>query len=112
MPSRFEPCGLTQLYALRYGTIPVVRRVGGLADTVVDASAENLRAGKATCFVFSESNGSALAARLHDACALYRDKATWKQLQKTGMAQDFSWNESAAHYEALYTGLLGGAPGH
>ena len=112
VPSRFEPCGLTQLYALRYGTIPVVRRVGGLADTVVDASAENLRVGKATGFVFSESNGSALAARLHDACALYRDKATWKQLQKTGMAQDFSWNESAAHYEALYTGLLGGAPVH
>ncbi|HEY5763397.1 MAG TPA: glycogen synthase GlgA [Rhodocyclaceae bacterium] len=112
VPSRFEPCGLTQLYALRYGTVPVVRRVGGLADTVVDASPANLAAGTATGFVFGESNGDALASRLHDACALFRDKAAWKRLQKTGMGQDFSWNESAAHYETLYVDMLGATTGH
>jgi starch synthase len=112
MPSRFEPCGLTQLYALRYGTVPVVRRVGGLADTVVDATPESLRAGEATGFSFSDASGLALAARLRDACVLYRERKSWNRLQQTGMAQDFSWNESAAHYESLYRELCtAGVPG-
>lgn len=106
VPSRFEPCGLTQLYALRYGTLPLVRRVGGLADTVVDATQENLVAGRATGFVFNEPTRYALSARIQDACAFYRDGAAWTQVQRCGMAQDFSWDDSAANYEALYRSLL------
>ena len=108
VPSRFEPCGLTQLYALRYGTLPLVRRVGGLADTVVDATAENLASDQATGFVFDEASRYAVGARIRDACALYRDKTsnTWQQMQQRAMAQDYSWEDSAGHYEALYRSLL------
>ncbi len=105
VPSRFEPCGLTQLYALRYGTLPLVRRVGGLADTVVDVTPENLQADRATGFVFDDPSRYALSARLQEACALYRDPAAWGQVQRRGMAQDFSWDDSAANYEALYRSL-------
>ncbi len=105
VPSRFEPCGLTQLYALRYGTVPLVRRVGGLADTVVHASQENVLQNQATGFVFNDANSRALSACLHEACALYRDADAWRQVQLCGMAQDFSWADSAAHYEALYRRL-------
>jgi starch synthase len=106
MPSRFEPCGLTQLYALRYGTLPLVRRVGGLADTVVDATPEAMRADRATGFVFDAADALALANRIGEACTLYRDGAAWKKLQRRAMAQDFSWDDSAAHYETLYRDLL------
>lgn len=105
VPSRFEPCGLTQLYALRYGTLPLVRRVGGLADTVVDATPENLQADRATGFVFDEASRAALAARIAGACALYRDQAAWRQVQRRGMQQAFSWKDSAAQYEELYLSL-------
>jgi len=105
VPSRFEPCGLTQLYALRYGTLPLVRRVGGLADTVIDASPDNLQSDRATGFVFDDPARHALAARILEACALYRDESTWKQVQRRGMRQNFSWDDSAAHYEALYRSL-------
>jgi starch synthase len=105
VPSRFEPCGLTQLYALRYGTLPLVRRVGGLADTVVDANPDNLRSDSATGFVFDEATRHAIGARIHEACALYRDQAVWRQVQERAMAQDFSWDDSAANYDALYRSL-------
>ena len=105
VPSRFEPCGLTQLYALRYGTLPLVRRVGGLADTVIDATAENLVADRATGFVFVEATSQAVSQRVREACALYRQPRAWQQVQRRAMAQDFSWDDSAAHYEALYRSL-------
>jgi starch synthase len=107
VPSRFEPCGLTQLYALRYGTLPLVRHVGGLADTVVDVNGENLAADRATGFVFQEATRQALGARILDACAFYRgNEATWVKVQQRGMRQDFSWDDSAANYEQLYRSLL------
>jgi starch synthase len=106
VPSRFEPCGLTQLYALRYGTLPLVRRVGGLADTVIDVNDENLAADRATGFVFGEATRQALGARIRDACGFYRDGGdAWTKVQKRGMRQDFSWDDSAANYERLYLGL-------
>ncbi len=105
VPSRFEPCGLTQLYALRYGTLPLVRRVGGLADTVIDATAENIRAGTANGFTFDDASSRKLAARIGRACALYRDVAVWRQIQRHGMALDFSWDDSAVRYEALYRSI-------
>ena len=106
VPSRFEPCGLTQLYALRYGTLPLVRRVGGLADTVVDVNDENLASDRATGFVFEEATRHSLGERIHQACACYRNTEVWAQVQKRAMLQDFSWDDSAAHYEELYRSLL------
>jgi starch synthase len=105
VPSRFEPCGLTQLYALRYGTLPLVRRVGGLADTVIDATPDNLQSDRATGFVFDEASRHAFAARIREACALYRDESAWRKVQQRGMDRDFSWDDSAANYEALYRSL-------
>ncbi len=107
VPSRFEPCGLTQLYALHFGTLPLVRRVGGLADTVVDSSEDNLRSGRATGFVFGDASRHALAESIRSACALFRDGERWRGVQQRGMAQDFSWDDSAAHYIRLYRNLLG-----
>ena len=105
VPSRFEPCGLTQLYALRYGTIPLVRRGGGLADKVIDATPDNVRAGTANGFVFDYASSRVLAGRIGDALVLMRNAAVWHQLQKRGMAQDFSWADSALRYEALYRSI-------
>jgi starch synthase len=106
VPSRFEPCGLTQLYALRYGTLPLVRRVGGLADTVVDVNDENLAADRATGFVFNEATRHALSARIREACAFYRNgEAVWTKVQRQALRQDFSWDDSAANYEQLYRSL-------
>lgn len=102
MPSRFEPCGLNQMYSLRYGTIPIVRRVGGLADTVVDASTQALAAGTATGFAFDDETPRALAAAVTRALAAYADKPRWRALALNGMRQDFSWNKSAREYLALY----------
>jgi len=106
MPSRFEPCGLSQLYNLRYGTVPIVRRVGGLADTVVAASVANIAAGTATGIVFDEATAEALAGAVRRALALYRDRRSWKQIQLTGMRQDFSWRHSAGDYLRLYDEVL------
>jgi starch synthase len=109
VPSRFEPCGLTQLYSLRYGTVPIVHKVGGLADTVVDASAENLAAGRATGFAFEAASVSALEGALQRACEMYaKDPSAWQKLQATAMAQDFSWRGAASHYLDLYREI---APG-
>jgi starch synthase len=106
VPSRFEPCGLTQLYALRYGTLPLVRRVGGLADTVVDVNGESLAAERATGFVFDEASRHALGARIREACIFYRDNgAVWEKIQQRAMRQNFSWDDSAASYERLYRSL-------
>lgn len=102
MPSLFEPCGLNQLYSLRYATLPVVRAVGGLADTVVDASAETIAAGTATGFVFEEPDSRALLATMQRALNLWRDKTVWQQLQHTAMEKDFSWQRSASQYLQLY----------
>jgi starch synthase len=106
-PARFEPCGLTQLYALRYGTLPVVRRTGGLADTVVDATAETVGDRTATGFVFDDAGMPGLVSAVGRALAFYREPLTWRRLQLHAMAQDFSWNASAAQYAALYNEVSG-----
>ncbi len=106
VPSRFEPCGLTQLYALRYGTLPLVRRTGGLADTVVDATAARLRDKTATGFVFDDASPGALVAALARASALYSDRRRWRQMMRTAMTQDFSWAQSARQYVTLYRELV------
>jgi len=102
VPSRFEPCGLTQLYGLKYGTLPLVRRVGGLADTVVDCSLENLDEALATGFVFDSFDASGIDAAIRRAFALYRRKSDWKLVQKRAMLQQFGWDAAAAQYLALY----------
>jgi len=106
VPSRFEPCGLTQLYALRYGTPPVVRRVGGLADTVVDAGDEAMPQAHATGFSFDAATPAALEGALTRAAAAYREPARWQALQAQGMAQDFSWRGAAQSYRQLYRKLV------
>lgn len=107
MPSRFEPCGLNQLYSLRYGTVPVVHRTGGLADTVVDATIANFRKGKATGFVFKHPDGHGLWYAINQAKELWRhDPAAWEQLAVTGMRRDFSWQSSAQNYLRLYQEAL------
>lgn len=105
VPSRFEPCGLTQLYGLRYGTLPLVHRVGGLADTVIDADAAALREDRATGFAFSGAHVDALTDALERACALWREPAVWQQLMRRAMSQDTSWRAPAAQYAALYARL-------
>jgi starch synthase len=107
MPSRYEPCGLNQMYSLRYGTPPVVRATGGLADTVVNATLENLADQRATGFAFNDYTPNALYETVKWALTLYRDRpADFRQIVLTGMAQDWSWNRSAAAYEALYRRVL------
>jgi starch synthase len=106
VPSRFEPCGLTQMYGLRYGTLPIVRRVGGLTDTVVDATAENLKADRATGFVFEAASVAALDGALQRAAEVFtKDRDTWEKLQRRAMAQDFSWRGAAAQYLELYRSI-------
>ena len=107
VPSRFEPCGLTQLYGLRYGTVPVVSAVGGLADTVIHASPAALAAGVATGIVFHPVDGVALGQALRGVLALYADKPVWTTLQRNAMAQDVGWGASAADYAALYESAMG-----
>jgi starch synthase len=101
MPSRFEPCGLSQMYALRYGTPPVVRRTGGLADTVVDAGAAD-----GTGFVFDEARPEKLMAALRRAEAVLADPPSWRALMERGMACDFGWDRAARGYEDLYAAAL------
>ncbi len=102
MPSRYEPCGLNQMYSLKYGTVPVVRATGGLADTVTDATPETIRAGTANGFSFVPYEGSALLETLRRALAAYCDESKWSKLVATGMQQDWSWARSAAEYEKVY----------
>ena len=102
MPSRFEPCGLNQLYSLKYGTLPLVRKTGGLADTIVDADAPAGPDRSPNGFVFDRYDSGALLATIKRAIALYRDRDAWHKLQRTGMEQDFSWARSARRYTTLY----------
>jgi starch synthase len=102
MPSRYEPCGLNQIYSLRYGTVPVVHRTGGLVNTVIDATAETLRRGAATGFIFDEPTPAALAAAVGRALACYRQPRVWKRLAYVGMQQEFGWRQSAQQYVELY----------
>jgi starch synthase len=109
LPSRFEPCGLTQLYGLRYGTLPLVRRVGGLADSVLDATPVALQNDSATGFMFDEATSLAFLHATRRATECFRDKSVWLQLQRRAMMQDFSWAVAAARYIAVYQSL-GSAP--
>ncbi len=102
VPSRFEPCGLTQLYGLSYGTLPLVRKVGGLADTVTDSSLENLADGTASGFVFDGFNVAEFGAAVRRAFALHARKAEWKRVQKYAMQQQLGWDAAAKVYYELY----------
>jgi len=108
VPSRFEPCGLTQLCALRYGAIPIVARVGGLADTVIDANEMALVARAGNGLQFSPVTREALTLTLERAVALYRDRATWRRLQQHAMAAEVGWRRPAGQYAALYRELAAG----
>ncbi len=105
VPSRFEPCGLTQMYGLRYGALPLVHPVGGLADTVVDATPENLAAGRATGFVFKDFSTQGLRIALRRAFELHAQPEAWANVQRTAMRQRFDWGEAAAQYLAVYRSL-------
>jgi starch synthase len=105
MPSRFEPCGLNQMYSQRYGTPPVACATGGLVDSIVDCTPATLADGTATGFLFREPTADALAAGVGRAIAAYRETATWRALQRNGMARDFGWQASAEKYAALYRAL-------
>lgn len=109
-PARFEPCGLTQLYALRYGTLPVVRRTGGLADTVIDANEFTLHDRRANGFVFDEATAACMIQAVSRALALYREPLQWRLLQVQAMSGAYGWDTSAAAYMALYEDVTGIAP--
>jgi starch synthase len=100
MPSRFEPCGLNQMYSLRYGTIPIVRATGGLADTVRDAAEPD-----GNGIRFTEYTPTALVDAVRRALDLFRNPKQWKRLQQTGMLGDFSWDASAREYVKVYEGV-------
>ena len=103
MPSQYEPCGLNQMYSMAYGTIPVVRRTGGLADTVVNVTPDSLESQTANGFSFQDFTSQALEESLNRAVSMFRnEKPTWRQLMLTGMNRDWSWSRSANQYEALY----------
>jgi starch synthase len=102
VPSRFEPCGLTQLCALRYGAVPVVSRAGGLADTVIDANDAAVTAGVGTGIVFGTATRPQLEAGLRRAAALWQDGPAWRTVQRNGMAATVGWDRSAKEYAALY----------
>jgi starch synthase len=103
MPSRYEPCGLNQMYSLAYGTVPIVRATGGLADTVVDAD-DNPRQG--TGFVFEEYTAAAMLAAIQRAVAAFADQKRWEDVRRRGMGLDFTWDHSAANYISLYQAAL------
>ena len=106
MPSRFEPCGLNQLYSMRYGTPPVVRRTGGLADSVVDLSEDNPGGTTATGFTFDRPAADELLAAVRRAIEAFRAPLTWRKLQQNGMARDFRWDASARRYVDVYAAAL------
>jgi starch synthase len=105
MPSRFEPCGLNQMYSQRYGTVPIVRKTGGLADTVIDALPETLGNQTATGIVFNEASPSALLEAIKRTLILYSMPDSWKKIQVNAMGKDFSWQRSAKQYLELYQKL-------
>jgi len=103
MPSEYEPCGLNQMYSLVYGTVPVVRETGGLADTVVKFNGKDA---EGNGFVFKKYDGQALLKEIKKAVKLYGDKKTWIKLMRNGMKSDFSWHSSAKKYIDLYKKIL------
>jgi starch synthase len=109
MPSRYEPCGLNQLYSLKYGTVPVVHATGGLADSITNVTDESLAAGTANGFSFDRYTTAALDETLARACKTYENKPVWEQLIRTGMGQDWSWNHSAREYVRVYQQTLAAA---
>ncbi|WP_291012488.1 glycogen synthase GlgA [Hydrogenophaga sp.] len=110
VPSRYEPCGLTQLYAMGYGTLPLVHAVGGLADTVTDASLENLDDGTASGFMFDEFTSAAMARAVRRAFALHRRPTDWTAAQRNAMALRFDWQHAAQAYQSLFSTLIPRAP--
>ena len=106
MPSKFEPCGLNQMYSMAYGTPPIVRATGGLADSVVGATQETLNNGTATGFVFYEHNPDRLWEQIDWALRLFADQPVWRGIQRAGMSRDWSWNRSAREYVTLYEKAL------
>ncbi|TAN55876.1 MAG: glycogen synthase GlgA [Magnetospirillum sp.] len=112
MPSRFEPCGLTQFYALRYGTVPVAHATGGLADTLVDTGYDTLMTGTANGFVFEHCNAGAFQWAVERAVSLYAKKDQWRKIVTACVGQDFSWGRSAARYLELYKSLAANGKGH
>ncbi len=106
MPSRYEPCGLNQLYSLKYGTVPVVHATGGLADSITNANDATLEDGTANGFSFDTYTTAALADALERACQTFTNRPVWEQLIRTGMRQDWSWNHSAREYDRLYKHTL------
>lgn len=105
MPSRYEPCGLSQLYSLRYGTVPIVRKTGGLADTVFPLTAQT---GRATGFHVEEDTAEALLSVVRQAVAVYQDRSMWDQLIEAGMRTDVSWARSGHAYDQLFLSLVRG----
>ena len=103
MPSHYEPCGLNQLYSLRYGTVPVVRETGGLADTVEEFDIATRRG---TGFLFGPYEAEAMVGALKRALAIQKQPELWRALQRNGMARDFSWRASADGYDRLYADAL------
>jgi starch synthase len=106
MPSRYEPCGLNQLYSLKYGAVPVVHATGGLADTITNLTDASLAAGTANGFSFDQYTTAALADALDHACQTYAKRSVWEQLVRNGMRQDWSWGHSAREYGQLYQRTL------
>jgi len=99
MPSRFEPCGLNQMYSLRYGTVPVVRATGGLFDTVHDVDEQ---AGSGTGFTFADYSPVALLRTLGRAVEMFENRPAWRRIQRAGMSEDFSWDASGREYVKVY----------
>ena len=112
MPSRFEPCGLNQLYSLRYGTVPVVRSVGGLADSVVDATDQNIAQNRANGVSFDRDNPESLLDAVDRALRLYGRSEIWRRLQLAGLGEDWSWTRASAAYRSVYSEALKIAHGH
>ena len=106
MPSRYEPCGLNQMYSQRYGTPPIAHATGGLVDTIVNATPTHLATGDATGFLFREMTAQACTDAVRRAIRMYRNPTAWQQIQITGMQRDFSWQKSAEAYMSLYRSLV------
>ena len=106
-PSRFEPCGLVPLYAMRYGTVPVVRRCGGLVDSIVEVWPDTVIDGTATGFVFDDATADSMLTSMNRALSAYRQPLLWRKIRAAGMARDFGWGRAAAAYEDVYRKLVG-----
>ena len=105
-PAHFEPCGLTPIYAMRYGTLPIVRSTGGMADAVIPANQETIREGTATGFAFERATGEDMLACLGHALTIYEDSSSWRQIQLRAMGRQSGWTKAAGEYLTLYEGLV------